>query len=147
MINSTQKKTWEKRYARLSSTRLYVYETKPAGKSAASPLEVIDLKMGDGRGKVVLEPLASEIDVPVASSDLPFIMSVETSLNTTCWPPKNFTFMVSLVEEKKEWYKGEYNNNNCLFAINELTISCLVHSNKKIPLIVTRMYLSFTSSL
>lgn len=87
---------------------LYTYEQKPEDKKIASFIDVVNLNSIDGRRKVILEPLVTEIDVIVDNGDLSLVISIETSPNTTCWPPKNFTFMVSSPQEKGQWYNGKF---------------------------------------
>lgn len=102
-------KGWEKRYARLTPNTLYIYEQQPEENGVcASPLDCFDLKPADSHGKVIMEPLAAEIDVPVASSDLPFLVKIEVSPNTTCWPPKSFVFMLLTMQDKEKWCKGGF---------------------------------------
>lgn len=73
------------------------------------PIEEIDLSPIDGQGKVILEPSPSEIHIPVANSDLPFILKIEIHSNSTCWPPKCLIFMILNLEDKEKWFKGNVN--------------------------------------
>ncbi|KAJ8966919.1 hypothetical protein NQ314_003226 [Rhamnusium bicolor] len=59
----------------------------------STPVQSFPLKPENSHGKVILEPLPSEIGIPVANSDLAFILKVEVAPDTTCWPQKCLIFM------------------------------------------------------
>lgn len=96
---------WEKHYACLTSTHIKIYKDKPTHPNM-SPIENFELFPKDTNGRVIFEPTASEICVPVANSDIPFIMKVEVSPSTTCWPPKYIVLMTLSVEDKEKWAKA-----------------------------------------
>ncbi|XP_060533319.1 citron Rho-interacting kinase [Cylas formicarius] len=95
---------WEKRYLRLAKSSLEVY-SQPPSDAGFKLLESFPLKPEGSRGKVVLEPLPSEIaGISVATSDLPFIMKIEVVPETTCWPPRNFILMTLSAKDKDMWF-------------------------------------------
>lgn len=98
---------WDKCYARMSEEYLEVYTGLPEDKSS-QVLDIFELKPKNSTGKVILEPVASEIGVPVASSDLPFIIKLEIHPETTCWPVKCFVLMTLSAQDKDRWYQGKY---------------------------------------
>lgn len=98
---------WEKRYACLTDAVLNIYTDAPKAKNSIL-LQTFALKPSNCHGKVVLEPLASEINIPVANSDLPFILKIEVAPDTTCWPSKCLIFMTLSAQEKDKWFLGEY---------------------------------------
>ncbi|KAJ8927857.1 hypothetical protein NQ314_019638, partial [Rhamnusium bicolor] len=49
----------------------------------STPVQSVPLKPENSHGKVILEPLPSEIGIPVANSDLAFILKVEVAPDTT----------------------------------------------------------------
>lgn len=104
MFYSKEKNCWEKYYAQLTPTTLRIYADKPNSDSVS--INQLDLISADTHGKVTMEPLQSEIGIPVASSDLPFVLKIEISPNSMCWPPKCLIFMVLSAEDKEKWYNG-----------------------------------------
>lgn len=102
---------WEKRYCILKDNKLQIYSEEPKDESV-KVLESVDLKSENTCGKIDLEPQPSEIDIPVAKSDVPFLMRVEITTNTTCWPPKYLTFLMSSYQEKEKWYLGKWISGN-----------------------------------
>lgn len=78
----------------------------PKGKDSKL-LQTFPLKPSNSHGKVILEPVASEIGIPVANSDLPFILKIEVAPDTTCWPPKCLIFMSLSAQDKDKWFLGK----------------------------------------
>lgn len=70
-------------------------------------VEDFPLKPVNSHGKVILEPLPSEIGIPVANSDLAFILKVEVAPDTTCWPQKCLIFMTLSAQDKDKWFMGK----------------------------------------
>lgn len=101
---SRENNCWEKYYAQLTPLALKIYADKPNSNSVS--INQLDLVSTDTYGKVTMEPLPSEIGVPVANSDLPFILKIEVSPNSMCWPPKCIIFMALCAEDKEKWYNG-----------------------------------------
>lgn len=99
------KSSWEKYYACLTANAITIYE-EPPNNDSVKVVKSLDLKPADSYGKVIMEPVVSEIGIPVANSDLPFVLKVEVSPNTTCWPPKYLIFMTLSIENRDKWYKG-----------------------------------------
>lgn len=95
------------------------------------PVEIINLKPSDGHGKIVLEPLLSEIDVPVANTDVPYLVKIEISPNTTCWPPKSYLLMMLGSQEKERWYKGKGSKKKLVFVLKVLLSSFTNNSSDK----------------
>lgn len=81
---------------------LEIFDKKPH--ENLKPIEVFDLLPENGRGKIILEPSVTEIEVPIASSDLNFIFKVEVHLNS--WPSKCLTLMALHSDDKEKWFKG-----------------------------------------
>ncbi|KAK9874246.1 hypothetical protein WA026_002601 [Henosepilachna vigintioctopunctata] len=138
--------SWEKRYAVLTNTHLKVY-AQESERYTAKVEQIFELKPEDGRGKVLLEPLISEIDVMVAQSDLPFLLKIEISPNTTCWPSKTFIFLTLSVQDKDMWYKAlqnvfqEDNENVYCETImslpDDLTVNCVLDLTEDIKALGT----------
>ncbi|CAH0549549.1 unnamed protein product [Brassicogethes aeneus] len=139
--------TWEKRYASLSENYITVYSEPPSPSCPSTPLEQFELKPEDTFGRVILEPLASEIDVPVASSDLPFIIKVEVGPKTTCWPPKNFVLMTLSAQETDKWYNALQNAyqddqaaqkpTTILTLPDGITVNCITDLTENIKILGT----------
>ncbi|KAJ8916601.1 hypothetical protein NQ315_000246 [Exocentrus adspersus] len=132
---------WEKRYACLSNTSITVY----TGPQKQELVEEFALKPVNSHGKVILEPLPSEIGVPVADSDLAFILKVEVAPDTTCWPQKCFIFMTLSAQDKDKWFlalqkiycedfdKPKFDK---VFAIPEgVSVNCVVDLTENIKLV------------
>ncbi|KAG5866592.1 hypothetical protein JTB14_013111 [Gonioctena quinquepunctata] len=94
---------WEKHYAVLTDTSINIY-TGPLKEGNSTLLLAFPLKPADSHGKVVSEPLSSEIEVSVANSDLAFVLKVEVTPNTTCWPPKCLTILTLSAQDKDKWF-------------------------------------------
>ncbi|CAG9767567.1 unnamed protein product [Ceutorhynchus assimilis] len=105
-VPCTKSNSWEKRYARLTETSLDIYTQNPKENITLAALESFPLKPEGTRGNVILEPTHSEIGLPVANSDLPFIMKVEVTPETTCWPSKCVIFMALSAKEKDSWFSA-----------------------------------------
>lgn len=84
-----------------------IYTEIPKAKDSKL-LQSFALKPTNCHGKVILEPIPSEICIPVANSDLPFILKIEVTPNTTCWPPKCLIFMSLSAQDKDKWFLGKY---------------------------------------
>ncbi|XP_045467164.1 citron Rho-interacting kinase-like [Harmonia axyridis] len=97
--------TWEQRYCILKEDKLEIYPEEPKNNSVKI-LETVDLKLENSCGKIDLEPQPSEIDISVAKSDVPFLMRIEVTTNTTCWPPRYLIFLMSSHQDKEKWYLG-----------------------------------------
>nr|CAI5863093.1 unnamed protein product [Callosobruchus analis] len=95
---------WEKRYAVLTDHQIAIYTGPPEEKSQL--LETFELKPADTHGKVISEPLATEIGAPLANTDLPFVLKIEVSPNTTCWPPKCLVFLTLSAQDKDKWFSA-----------------------------------------
>ncbi|KAF7283165.1 hypothetical protein GWI33_001228 [Rhynchophorus ferrugineus] len=102
-IPCSKTNSWVKRYAYLTTTSLEIYSLSPKD-PATNLLESFDLKPEGGFGKIILEPVQSEIGISVATSDLPFILKVEVSPNTTCWPSRCVILMALSAKEKDGWF-------------------------------------------
>ncbi|XP_030763845.1 citron Rho-interacting kinase [Sitophilus oryzae] len=145
-IPCSKARTWNKRYARLTESSLDVFNLNPKEPSS-SLLESFQLTSDDSYGKMISEPLISEIDIPVAASDLPFILKIEVCPNTTCWPSKSMTLMVSSAKEKDDWIKALQNSmvlkqENTKFGTilelpNDLVVNCIVDLTEAIKLLGT----------
>ncbi|XP_019763778.2 citron Rho-interacting kinase isoform X1 [Dendroctonus ponderosae] len=94
--------SWEKRFARLTSSSLEIFTDA----ACAAPLKSFPLKPEGSHGKIILEPVPSEIGMPVANSDLPFIIKVEVSPETTCWPSDSLVLMALTAKDKDTWVSG-----------------------------------------
>ncbi|XP_017783793.1 PREDICTED: citron Rho-interacting kinase [Nicrophorus vespilloides] len=137
---------WEKHYACLTATTFSIYNEPPNNRAATIPIHSLHLNSNNEHGKIVLEPLASEIGVPVANSDLPFIIKVEISPNSTCWPSQCIIFMTLSIEDKEKWYKALHNVfqspekflGDVIFKVtDDLEVNCLVELNKDTRIIGT----------
>lgn len=83
-----------------------IYTDQPNAKNSKL-LQTFSLKPSNSHGKVILEPVPSEIGIPVANSDLPFILKIEVAPDTTCWPPKCLIFMSLSAQDKDKWFLGK----------------------------------------
>ncbi|KAL1489368.1 hypothetical protein ABEB36_014280 [Hypothenemus hampei] len=97
---------WEKRYARVTETSLDIYTLQPSIEGSESPVQKFPLKCEGFYGKVVLEPLQSEIDVPVVQNDLPFVMKLELSSENTCQSSNTFILMALSAKDKDCWFEA-----------------------------------------
>ncbi|KAJ8956368.1 hypothetical protein NQ318_015106 [Aromia moschata] len=79
---------WEKRYACLTETSINVYSSPPNEKNS-SLVQAFALKPEETHGKVISEPIPSEIGV---------------APNTTCWPQNCLIFMTLTAQEKDKWF-------------------------------------------
>ncbi|CAH1979493.1 unnamed protein product [Acanthoscelides obtectus] len=95
---------WEKRFAVLTDHQISIYTGAP--EENGQLLETFELKPKDTHGKVISEPLSSEIAAPLANTDLPFVLKVEVSPNTTCWPPKCLVFLTLSAQDKDKWFSA-----------------------------------------
>ncbi|XP_018320783.1 citron Rho-interacting kinase [Agrilus planipennis] len=99
------KNGWEKTYAVLTPNILKIYPEYPTRKNATT-LDFLELCQPDTHGKVILDPLESEIETPVSENELNYTLKVEISPNTTCWPPKSIVLMTLNEEEKEKWFRA-----------------------------------------
>ncbi|XP_022914503.2 citron Rho-interacting kinase [Onthophagus taurus] len=138
------KSSWEKYYACLTSKSLTIYE-EPPNTTSTKIVDKLKLNQLGTHGKVTLEPVESEIGISVANSDLPFVIKVEISPETTCWPPKNIIFMTLSVEDKDKWYKaldrlfnspnGKYDGDVVLKLQEEIEVNCLIEFGDDLKLL------------
>ncbi|XP_056637820.1 citron Rho-interacting kinase [Diorhabda sublineata] len=138
--------TWEKRYAVLTDTSIKVYSSTPKERSAIL-METFDLKPINSHGKVVSEPLPSEISIPVANSDIPFILKVEVAPDTTCWPPKCFLFLTLSAQDKDKWflalqkiYYDDIDRPKCervLIFPENIEVNCIIDLSESIKVLGT----------
>lgn len=108
---------WEKHYACLTATTLCVYN-EPPNVEGAKPIQALKLHRANEHGKVILEPVHSEIPVQTANSDLPFVIKVETSPNSTCWPSQCIIFMTLSIEDKERWHAGKHTLITTIKTVN-----------------------------
>ncbi|GJQ75197.1 hypothetical protein Trydic_g9799 [Trypoxylus dichotomus] len=137
------KSSWEKYYACLTANTITVYQ-EPPNHETVKIVSLLDLKPDNSYGKVTMEPVVSEIGIPVASSDLPFILKVEVCPNTTCWPPKDLIFMTLSIEDRDKWYKAldttfnkteDKYTGECVCEITkEIDMNCVIELDKDIKL-------------
>ncbi|KRT80293.1 C1 domain containing protein [Oryctes borbonicus] len=104
-VKIPMKSSWEKYYACLTTNTITIYE-EPPNYETVKVIKSLDLKPDNSYGKVTMEPVVSEIGIPVASCDLPFVLKVEVCPNTTCWPPKDLIFLTLNIEDKAKWFKA-----------------------------------------
>lgn len=125
---------WDKCYACLVGSTLKVFTSKPIPNLV--PIKEIDLLSTDGQSKLILEPSPSEIDVPVANSDLSYILKVELYHNSTCFPSKCFVFMTLSLEEKEKWFQAlesvlkpsqKYNGEEILLLNESMDVNCAIN--------------------
>nr|XP_023022952.1 citron Rho-interacting kinase [Leptinotarsa decemlineata] len=106
--------TWEKHYAVLTDSSINIYTDLPK-ENNSTLLETFPLKPANSHGKVISEPLPSEIGVAVANSDLAFILKVEVAPDTTCWPPNCLIILTLSAQDKDKWFlalQKIYNDDN-----------------------------------
>ncbi|XP_066144839.1 citron Rho-interacting kinase-like [Euwallacea fornicatus] len=95
--------SWEKRYARLTNSSLDIY-TQPPTNAGTMLLNKFPVISNETFGKVILEPLQSEIGIPVADSDIPFVLKIEVGSETSCWPSKYLALMALTAKDKDNWF-------------------------------------------
>ncbi|KAI4463668.1 myotonic dystrophy s/t kinase-related [Holotrichia oblita] len=137
------KSSWEKYYACLTANTITIYE-EPPNNETVKVVKSLDLKPPDSYGKVTMEPVVSEIGIPVANSDLPFVLKVEVSPNTTCWPPKYLIFMTLSIENRDKWCKAlerifnktgeKYMGEDIYELTKEIDVNCIIEVDKDIKL-------------
>ncbi|XP_050504436.1 citron Rho-interacting kinase [Diabrotica virgifera virgifera] len=138
--------TWEKRYAVLTDKAIKIFSTSPKEKSAVL-LESFELKPSNTHGKVISEPLSTEIGIPVANSDILFVLKVEVTPDTTCWPPKSLVFLTLSAQDKDKWflalqkiYYDDLDKPKCdrlLIMPEDVEVSCIVELTENIKVLGT----------
>ncbi|CAG9853757.1 unnamed protein product [Phyllotreta striolata] len=94
---------WEKQYAIMTDNSLRLY-TSPPKERSCTLLRTLELRPSNGTGKVVSEPLPSEIGVPTAESDLPFVLKIEFSDNESNLPTDRLVFLTLSAQDKDAWF-------------------------------------------
>ncbi|KAK3927456.1 Citron rho-interacting kinase [Frankliniella fusca] len=96
---------WERRYVRLAGSELLIFAHEPANNSAhMSPIERYPLCPADGI-TTVSSATQAEI-VGTAKSDIPFIIKIEVTPRTTCWPGSTQYLMALSGNEKEKWMEA-----------------------------------------
>ncbi|XP_046386936.1 citron rho-interacting kinase [Ischnura elegans] len=99
------KACWEKKYLRLEDQGkvLKVYDHQPSHENL-SPVQSLELCTPDGEVATVLGAVPLSEVVNTAKSDIPYILKVEISSGTTCWPGGSSLLIMALsFPEKQAW--------------------------------------------
>lgn len=148
---------WERRYVRLAGSELLIFAHEPVVSSAhMSPIERYPLCPADGVASVC-SASQSEI-VGTAKSDIPFIIKVEVTPRTTCWPGSTQYLMALSANEKEKWMEAlkaavragealrgsttvERSRRYCgqvmarLPQDNKLDVACVMHMSQQVVLL------------
>lgn len=147
---------WERRYVRLAGSELLVFAHEPGastGSAHMSPIERFPLCPADGVASV---GSAAQTEVAgTAKSDVPYIIKVEVTPRTTCWPGSSHYLMALSSIEKEKWSEAlkaairaggdtspaDASRRYCGQVVvrisqdSKLDISCIMHINHQIVLL------------
>ncbi|XP_071448673.1 citron Rho-interacting kinase [Hetaerina americana] len=114
------KACWEKKYLRLEDQGkvLKVYDHQPTNENL-SPVQSLELCAPDGVVATVLGAVPLSEVVNTAKSDIPYILKVEISSGTTCWPGGSSLLIMALsFPEKQAWVTALESAVNALRSSN-----------------------------
>ncbi|XP_068087036.1 citron rho-interacting kinase [Anabrus simplex] len=95
---------WERNYLRLQGSVLEVFDTQPTSKDAV-PVSTFEVCPPEGTTSVLSAVPYSDV-VNTAKSDLPYILKVEVSPRTTCWPGSSMLIMALSFPDKQKWVQA-----------------------------------------
>uniref|UniRef100_A0A8C1XP17 Citron rho-interacting serine/threonine kinase b n=1 Tax=Cyprinus carpio TaxID=7962 RepID=A0A8C1XP17_CYPCA len=99
--NGKRGQGWERKYVVLDGYKVITYETEPRDESV-KPLDEFELCLSDGEVTVHSAVGASELP-NTAKTDVPYVVKLESSPQSTCWPGQTLYLMTSGFSEKQRW--------------------------------------------
>ncbi|XP_043103447.1 citron Rho-interacting kinase isoform X6 [Puntigrus tetrazona] len=99
--NGKRGQGWERKYVVLDGYKVITYETEPRDESV-KPLDEFELCLSDGDVTVHSAVGASELP-NTAKTDVPYVLKLESSPQSTCWPGQTLYLMTSGFSEKQRW--------------------------------------------
>ncbi|XP_065104344.1 citron Rho-interacting kinase isoform X2 [Paramisgurnus dabryanus] len=99
--NGKRGQGWERKYVVVDSYKVITYETEPRDESVKA-LDEFELCVSDGEVTVHSAVGASELP-NTSKSDVPFVLKLESSPQSTCWPGQTLYLMASSFSEKQRW--------------------------------------------
>ncbi|XP_069684092.1 citron rho-interacting kinase isoform X2 [Periplaneta americana] len=106
---------WERKYLRLEGSELQIFDHEPTDETMC-PTSTFLVCRPEGTTSILSSVPYSEV-VSTAKSDLPFILKVEVSPRTTCWPGSSLLIMTLGLSDKQSWVSAleavvqRYNSN------------------------------------
>ncbi|XP_051508547.1 citron Rho-interacting kinase-like isoform X2 [Myxocyprinus asiaticus] len=99
--NGKRGQGWERKYVVLDGCKVITYETEPRDESV-KPLDEFELCLSDG--EVTVHSAVGTSEVPnTAKSDVQYVLKLESSPQSTCWPGQTLYLMTSGFSEKQRW--------------------------------------------
>ncbi|XP_055940055.1 citron Rho-interacting kinase-like [Argiope bruennichi] len=100
-VPKANKQGWDRKYLRLVDDILYVFENAD-DVNIEKASNVFDF--GSGEAKIVVTSAVSPTELKfAATSDLPYVLKLESFPLTTCWPQRCLYIMTSNFNEKQMW--------------------------------------------
>ncbi|XP_067132283.1 citron Rho-interacting kinase-like isoform X3 [Centruroides vittatus] len=97
------KQGWERHYACLEGTKIYIFDKGDnEGASLSSTTKEIELCPSNGEITIKSAVSATEL-ITTAKSDLPYVLKVEFTPHTTCWPKQSHYIMTLSFPDKQLW--------------------------------------------
>ncbi|XP_051950833.1 citron Rho-interacting kinase-like [Xyrauchen texanus] len=99
--NGKRGQGWERKYVVLDGCKVITFETEPRDESV-KPLDEFELCLSDG--EVTVHSAVGTSEVPnTAKSDIQYVLKLESSPQSTCWPGQTLYLMTSGFSEKQRW--------------------------------------------
>uniref|UniRef100_A0A673J6C3 Citron Rho-interacting kinase-like n=1 Tax=Sinocyclocheilus rhinocerous TaxID=307959 RepID=A0A673J6C3_9TELE len=99
--NGKRGQGWERKYVVLDGCKVITYETEPRDESV-KPLDEFELCLSDG--DVTVHSAVGSSELPnTAKTDVPYVLKLESSPQSTCWPGQTLYLMTSGFSEKQRW--------------------------------------------
>ncbi|XP_033627740.1 citron Rho-interacting kinase-like [Asterias rubens] len=95
------KSGWDKKWVVLEGTKLCVYE-KENTNGGGQTVDEFDLCPTDGRVTIHTGITAAELG-NTASTDLAYVLRIESHPHTTCWPGRSLYLMAASFSDKQQW--------------------------------------------
>ncbi|GIY55189.1 hypothetical protein CEXT_373211 [Caerostris extrusa] len=100
-VPKANKQGWDRKYLRLVDDILYVFENAEDMDSEKA-ISIFDFCSGEA--KMVVTSAVSATELPfAATSDLPYVLKLESFPFTTCWPQRCLYIMTSNFNDKQMW--------------------------------------------
>ncbi|CAL1290237.1 unnamed protein product [Larinioides sclopetarius] len=100
-VPKSNKQGWDRKYLRLVDDILYVFDNAD-DVDIEKASNVFDF--GSGEAKIVVTSAVSATELKfAATSDLPYVLKLESFPLTTCWPQRCLYIMTSNFNEKQMW--------------------------------------------
>ncbi|XP_068079191.1 citron Rho-interacting kinase isoform X7 [Danio rerio] len=99
--NGKRGQGWERKYVVLDGYKVITFETEPRDESV-KPLDEFELCLSDG--EVTVHSAVGSSELPnTAKTDVPYVLKLESSPQSTCWPGQTLYLMTSGYSEKQRW--------------------------------------------